>query len=155
MNRTTSTILAVAASVALATSLTGCGSSDKSKNDSSPTLTAAQFKEQANQLCKDAGKDTESYGANITESSSDADVTAAITQTVQRNQKLVADIAALKAPADLTDDVKSMLDDVRQGLTQMGQIGSVADLKSFDPSTGAFKSADDKATALGLPDCAN
>jgi hypothetical protein len=151
MNRTSSKILVVAASVALATTFAGCGSSDSGKT---PTLTSAQFKSQADKLCVDANKETDSYGANITESSSDADVAAAIKQTVDRDKKLVSDIEKLKAPADVKSDVKSMLDDVRSGLDQMGKIGSVADLKTFDPTTGVFKDANDKATALGLPDCA-
>src|SRR5690242_10411392 len=92
-------LAAVACSLALATSFAGCGS-DKKDDDKGDTkaLSAADFKEQANKLCKDAGEDTSKYGADISATSSDADVSAAIEKTVDRNKQLVEDIDDLEAP---------------------------------------------------------
>jgi hypothetical protein len=153
MNRTLGT---VACAALLALSLAGCGSSsdDKDNGNDSKTLSASDFKEQANQLCADANKASESIGADITETSSDAEVTDAIDQTVALNEKLINSIEDLNAPDNLADDVKSMLDAVRGGTEEMDKISSVSDLSAFDPTTGAFADADEKATALGLTECA-
>ena len=134
--------------VTLATLLvSGCGGSD--------TLSAKEFRSQANKLCTDANKDTEAYGAKITEASSDADVTAAIDKTVKRTSELVADIDALEPPKDLADDVDSMLASVRAGNKDLDKVSSVQDLTSFDPNSGPFKEANDKASKLGLDACAD
>ncbi|MET3961837.1 hypothetical protein ABIE44_001771 [Marmoricola sp. OAE513] len=154
-NTTIRSLAAVACSVALATSFAGCGSDSKDDDKGeSKTLSVADFKEQANKLCKEAGEDTAKFGEDISESSSDADVSDAIDKTVDRNKKLVEDIDDLEAPDSIEDDVDSMLDSVEDGLKQMGEVSSLQDLMAFDPTGGSFKDANDKATALGLPDCA-
>jgi hypothetical protein len=141
------TIAAAGVAALISTLLVGCGSSDE-------TLTKKEFQSQANKLCEDANKETETYGANITEKSSDADVAAAIDKTVKRNEELVDDVDALNEPKSMTDDVDSMLDSVRAGIKLLDEISSVQDLMSFDPNSGAFKEANDKAKALGLETCA-
>ena len=151
----TRTLGTVACAAVLALSVVGCGSSDdKDKGSDSKALSAADFKEQANKLCADSNKDSESYGADISETSSDADVTAAIDKVVERNNKLADDIADLKAPEDMADDVASMLKDVRAGLTEMDKLSSVADMMKYDDTTGPIADANTKSTALGLDECA-
>jgi hypothetical protein len=140
-NRTRAALVVVTLSALLAS---GCGGSD--------TLSAKEFRSQANKLCADANKDTDGYGAKITETSSDADVTEAIDKTVKRNDELVDDIDALNAPKSMADDVDSMLKSVRTGIKELDKISSVKDLTSFDPST--LNDANAKATKLGLDDCA-
>lgn len=153
----TRTLGTVACAAVLALSLVGCGSSDdkdKGKESDAKALTADEFKEKANALCEASTKDTESYGADISETSSDADVTAAVDKVVERNNKLADDIAALKAPEDIADDVASMLADVRAGLVEMDKLSSVADMMKYDDTTGPIADANTKSTALGLDKCA-
>jgi len=140
-------VAAVGAAALITTTLAGCGGSD--------SLTKAEFQTKANKLCKDANKDTETYGANISEKSTDAEVTAAIDKTVKRNQELVDAIDALKEPTAISDDVASMLTSVKAGMKDLDKISSVQDLMSFDPNGGNFKDANDKATKLGLGTCAS
>ena len=125
--------------------LTGCGGDG--------TLSAKEFRSQANKLCADANKDTETYGAKISQTSSDAEVTEAIDRTVKRSEKLVADIDALAAPTSMADDVDSMLASVRAGMKELDKISSVQDVTSFDASSGPLKDANDKAVKLGLDTC--
>lgn len=122
----------------------GCGGSD--------TLSAKEFRSKANKLCAAANKDTDGYGAKITQTSSDADVTAAIDKTVKRNEQLADDIDALKPPKAMADDVDSMLTSVRAGIKELDKITSVKDLTTFDPST--LSDANAKAKKLGLDTCA-
>ncbi|RNL75314.1 hypothetical protein [Nocardioides marmorisolisilvae] len=152
------TLAAAGAAVLISTALAGCGSSDKSSDDKSgdaKTLTKTEFQTQANKLCDQANKDTETYGANITEKSSDSDVADAIDKTVKRNDELVDAIAALKAPKDIQDDVTSMLDAVRAADQELDKVSSVKDMMSFDPNATVFKTANEKAAALGLDTCAS
>jgi hypothetical protein len=152
------TLAAAGAAVLLSTALVGCGSSDSSGDKGvaadKPALTKAEFQTQANKLCAAANKDTESYGANISEKSTDAEVSAAIDKTVQSNQELVDAIDALYEPQDLSADVASMLNSVKAGMAELDKVSSVQDLMSFDPNSGSFKDANDKATKLGLDTCA-
>jgi len=144
---TQSRTLAAAGAVALLSALlVGCGGED--------ALTAKEFRSQANKLCADASDDTEKFGADISESSSDADVTEAIDQTVERNNELVADIDDLAAPDSLADDVDSMLKSVRAGIKELDKISSIQDLLSVDLESGPFAEADEKAKDLGLDKCA-
>ncbi|RNL61996.1 hypothetical protein EFK50_09205 [Nocardioides marmoriginsengisoli] len=149
----TRTLGTVACAAVLALSLVGCGGDDKDKGDSK-ALSATEFKDQANKLCAEASKDTESFGTGITETSSDADVTEAIDKTVARNKELIDAIDDLEAPDDLSDDVDSMLDSVEAGIEELDKISSIADLTSIDTSAGPFAEADAKAKALGLDTCA-
>jgi len=140
-------VAALGAAALISSALAGCGSSS--------TLTKAEFQTKANKLCADSNKDTESYGANISEKSTDAEVTTAIDKTVKRNQQLVDAIRALDEPKSISDDVDSMLDSVQAGMKDLDKISSVSDLMSFDPNGGHFKDAHAKATKLGLDTCAS
>ena len=141
------TLAAAGAAVLISTALAGCGSSG------SDTLTKAEFQTKANKLCADANKDTEAYGKDISEKSTDAEVTEAIDKTVKRNQELVDAIDGLNEPESISDDVASMLDSVRAGMKDLDKISSVQDLMSFDPNGGNFKDANDEANKLGLDTC--
>ena len=140
-------LAAAGAAVLVSTVLVGCGGTD--------TLTTKEFQTRANKLCADANKDTESYGADISEKSTDSEVTAAIAKTVKRNNELVDAVDALKPPSKIAEDVDAMLKNVRAGNKELGKITSVADLMSFDPNGGVFKKANDQATKLGLDTCAS
>jgi len=143
-------LAAVGAAVLISTALVGCGSSSDDK-----TLTAKEFRSQANKLCSDADKETEAFGANITEKSSDADVAEAIDKTVARNHELIKDLEALKAPDNLADDVDSMLDSVKAGLVVLDKISSMQDLQTAASGESPFAAADTKAKKLGLDTCAD
>lgn len=139
---------AVACAVVLSLTLAGCGSSKDSKG--STTLSSADFKSRANALCKTANDDIAEIGTKIAAATTDAETTTEFTAFTDRIEKLVSDLKALKAPADLSGDVTSMLDTVS---------GVVAGAKTQGPtflsqSTDPFKEADTKAVALGLDECA-
>lgn len=145
LSRSVSRSLAAAgAAVLVSTALVGCGSSDD-------TLTAKEFRTQANKLCADASKDTDKMGADLTEKSSDADVTKAVDDAVARNNQLVNDIADLKPPKDLQDDVDSLLDSVRDALKKLDTVGSVQDLQAMEDP---FTEVNQKSEELGLDTCA-
>ena len=141
--------LAAAGAVALLSAvLVGCGGGED-------TLTAKEFRSQANKLCKDADADTEKFGEDISEKSSDKEVTDAVDQTVERNNELVDDIDDLNAPDDLADDVDSMLDSVRDALKELDKISSVQELVAAASGEDPFAEVNRKATALKLDECAD
>lgn len=140
MTRTRATF--AAAVLALSPILVACG------GDSA--LSAKEFRSQANALCKTAASDTKKLGEDLSASSSEKDITAAIDKLVERNEKLAADVAALKAPDNLQKDVDSMLKDVRAALKTLDE-ASLAELNSMEDP---FAKANEKAKDLGLDDCA-
>jgi len=99
------TLAAAGAAVLISTALVGCGSS--SSDDK--TLTATEFKAQANKLCSAAKKDTDKMGESLSETSTDEEVTKAVDDAVARNTQLVDDLDALKAPKSLQSDVDDLL----------------------------------------------
>ena len=142
MNRTPA-MLAVAA-LALSPVLVACGGGDS-------TLTAKEFRTKAEALCKKAGDDTDKLGEDLSSSSSEKDVTAAIDKLVARNKKLADDIGDLKAPKSMQDDVDTMLKDVRTALDKLDK----ASLKDLNSMEDPFTKANDEAKKLGLDSCAN
>jgi hypothetical protein len=141
------TLGAVGASVLLTAALAGCGGSS--------TLTATEFKSQANKLCAAANKDTTSYGANLTESSTDADAAAFVAKVAKRNAELADAIDKLKEPTSMSADVSSMLASVRDGIKQFKNLTTIQQLMAFNPNSGSFKDANDKSLKLGLKTCAD
>jgi hypothetical protein len=137
------TLTAAGAAVLLTTALAGCGGSS--------TLTAKEFKAQANKLCAAAKKDTDKMGATLSENSSNDEVTKAVDGAVARNNQLADDIDALKAPKSLQGDVDAMLKSVRDGLKKLDAATSVKDLQTMDDP---FIEANQKSKDLGLAICA-
>ena len=129
--------------LALTALLAGCGGDD--------ALTAKEFRSQANHLCTEADKDTEALGAGLSDTSSEKDVTDAIDKLVERNEKLVKDIDALKAPESLADDVDEMLDSVKAALKKL----DAATLEELNAMEDPFTEANAKSKALGLDACAD
>src|SRR5690242_8593323 len=128
------TLAAAGAAVLISTALVGCGSS--SSDDK--TLTATEFKAQANKLCSAAKKDTDKMGESLSETSTDEEVTKAVDDAVARNTQLVDDLDALKAPKSLQSDVDDLLKSVRDGLKKLDAATSVKDLQTMDdPFTDA------------------
>lgn len=140
MTRTRAT-LAVAV-LALSPVLVACGGES--------TLSAKDFRTKAEALCKKAHSDTEKMGEDLTQSSTEKDITAAIDKLVKRNEKLADDIAELKAPKNLQDDVDTMLKSVRSALKKLDD-ASLADLQSMEDP---FAKANEQAKDLKLDACA-
>jgi hypothetical protein len=147
MNRTR-TLGAVACAAVLALSVVGCGSSDDKDSDSK-TLSASDFKEQANALCKTANTE-------LAELQSGADTTTTEGQEAfvdafgARITKLVDGIEELEAPDSLADGVDEMLDAVKGVVSDLEDDGISVLSGTIDP----FTDADAKATELGLDECA-
>ena len=127
--------------LALSALVTGCGGDD--------ALSEKEFRAEADKLCKAADKDTEAYGKDLSESSSEDEVKKAIDKLVDRTEKLMADIDELEEPEALSDDVESMLDSVKAALKKIDG----ASLEELGSMENPFAEADEKATDLGLKEC--
>jgi hypothetical protein len=141
MNGTRTRATLAATALALTTLVAGCGGDDG--------LTAKEFRTKADKLCATADKDTEKLGAGLSDTSSEAEVKAAIDKLVDRTQKLVADLEALDEPKSLSKKVDAMLDSVRDGLKKLDD----ASLEELSSMENPLAEADAKAKDLGLKEC--
>lgn len=143
-------LVAIAGSIALATSFAGCGGDDK--DDAPATLTADEFKTQANAICKaqDAAE-AETFGAAQKAGAAGDNEAAntALKEVVAVIRGEVDAIGALKAPDALATDVEALLKSLRDDLDRIDAEGIDAMI------AGALSDASEKATALGLTECAN
>ncbi|MCW2786786.1 MAG: hypothetical protein JWP74_3303 [Marmoricola sp.] len=148
MNHTSLRTVTAAACAVLATvALAGCGSAGPAK-----ALTQAQFKAQANALCKAGDADIKKIGATLTPTATNDQVVAALTKAADRDDQTVAAIRKLKAPAAIAGDVTALLDAVNTA-TQTIRTEGVKVTATGTPSP--FTDADAKAKALGLDECAS
>jgi hypothetical protein len=135
----------------LAVGVAGCGEEKAAgKPTQRPLLSAAEFRTQANALCKRANKEMDAIGAGLTASSTEPELKATVIRLVSRTKKLADDIAALEEPARLTGKVEDMLASVRVGLDALAG----ASLEQLSSLQGPFAEANAKARKLGLSACA-
>lgn len=135
-------VLAIAGTTVLALALASCGGGPK-------TLTASQFRTQAQAICAAAQKDVKSYGDGFSATPTDAQITVAVGKLYDRVNKEADQIAALNEPANLTKDVTAMLVDVRAGAKKIKDLGAGILTATQNP----FVDANTKAKALGLTGC--
>ncbi len=138
------TTVAIATVAVLALGAAGCGSS--SHPASTKPLTAAQFRTQANAICKTYAAKTDALNPGT--GATTAKIDAAVHQVAVLIAREVVEIRALKPPASMAKDVTTMLSDVAAGAVTLRVQGAKA-LTLASP----FASADAEATALGLTEC--
>jgi len=138
----------------------GCGGSDGSDGDassdpSSPatseasTITHDEFVTQANAICSDASAALQTAGADITDTSTEDEVVAFITDTALPSfQKQHDDIAALGVPEGDEDAVDTLLTSLQADIDKVQ-----ADPAAFTTAADPFAEANAAADALGLTDC--
>jgi hypothetical protein len=142
-------LAALASSVVLAAALAGCGSSGPVK---AKALTQAEFKAEANALCKAGNADIKKIGATLTPTATDDEVVAALTKAADRDDQTVAAIRKLKAPAAIASDVTAMLAAVTTATQKIRSEGAGI---TATGTASPFTDADAKAVALGLDQCAS
>ncbi len=133
-------LAAGAAALALAATLTGCGSSALSTED---------FRKQADKICADAEKASEELFSGLSATSSEADLEKAFKDAADLLEKQADQIDDLAAPEDFEDDVESMLESLRNGADKIRDNGLELIQSGEDPLEDATKKAKD----LGLKDC--
>lgn len=137
------TLAPLGAAVLLSLVLAGCGGDD--------ALTAKEFRAQANKICKAADKDTDKLGDELGDSPSEKEFLAQIDKLVDRNEEMVDDLAALKAPESLSDDLDDLVSEVRSALKKVDD----ASLEEINSMENPFTAANEKAEELKLDDCAD
>ena len=152
MTSTFRTITAAAGVAALTLVLAACGSDDEKDGSSDDkALSSAEFKTQANALCKTANSEIATLEQGLGAATTEAEATEVVNQLVDRIDELVDDIDDLEAPESLDDGVEGMLDSVTKVVDQIKSQG----LAFFANQTAdPFADADAKSVALGLDDCA-
>lgn len=135
------TISAVGSATALALALSGCGSSGSS------TLSVAQFKSQADAICKTLHTKTDALNPGA--SATTAQLDTAVRKVADLVNAEVAQLKALKAPASISADVTAMLDSVSAAAKTLKDQGSAV----LSAKTSPFDDANKKAAALGLKEC--
>ncbi|MFL6155466.1 MAG: hypothetical protein ACJ72D_05235 [Marmoricola sp.] len=144
------TVSALACAGVLAISLAGCGSSSTS-DDKPATLSATDFKKQANALCKTANAEIATIQQELAAVTTEAEANTTITKLTGRIDTLVSAIKDLKEPSSLSSGVDAMLGEVTKVVDDINSQG----IAYFQNLTGdPFEAADAKAREVGLPDCA-
>lgn len=138
--------------LALGGLVAGCGGSDGSDGDSSsdaPAITHDDFVTQANAICADAASELQTAGADLTETSTQDEVVAFITDTALPSyQSQHDDIAALGVPEGDEDAVDTLLTALQADIDKVK-----ADPEAFVTATDPFADANAAADDLGLTDC--
>lgn len=146
-------LLLPSALLVLGLALSACGGSDDSSSDAGDkpadaAISQADFVEQANAICSDAGDAFDAEAAKLDESS---DIEAFVTDVAVPNfQAQHDDIAALGAPEGQEEDVQTLLDALQSGIDAMAADPAGA----TDEDSTSFDDANAAATELGLTDCA-
>ncbi len=144
--------------IALALSLTaaGCGGSDGSSDASSDPTSAApaishdDFVTQANTICSDASDELQTASAELTDTSTQEEVVAFVTDTAIPNFQAQHDaIADLGAPDGDEEAVDTLLTSLQDAIDTMSDdpAAFVAD------GSATFTDANAAANDLGLTDC--
>lgn len=135
------------ACILLVTVGAACGSDDDDR------LTEAQFRDKANAVCAAAETDLGPIFAEIfpkLDSATEAERQTATDGLLEVLGTEIDELAALKPPASIADDVDAMLAAVRSAESTVREQGAGFWLDDSDP----FADADQRAAALGLDACA-
>ncbi|MEP9364209.1 hypothetical protein ABLE68_14680 [Nocardioides sp. CN2-186] len=152
-----STLLLPALALVLGGLVAGCGGSDGSDgsdagsdaSSAAPTITHDDFVTQANAICTDAAAELQTAGAELTDTSTQDEVVAFITDTaIPSFQKQHDDIAALGVPEGDEDAVDTLLTSLQADIDKVA-----ADPAAFTTATDPFAEANAAADDLGLTEC--
>lgn len=140
-------LVAVVVAVAVAAGVGGCGS-----DGGSGGLSAADFREQAQAICRDGNAAIDELSADF---GKDGPTRAQLEEAAPKVPGLMDHeldrLAALDPPADLADDVDAMLAAFRAVVGSMREQGTAF----FDRTDEPFQDAYARAAALGLDECAH
>ena len=140
-------VLAVTAGLAMAACLGACGG-----DNGSGRLSADEFREQAQAICKDGNAAIDRISADF---GPDGPTRAQLEEAAPKVPGLMDHeldrLAALVPPEDLVDDVAVMLAEFRSVVRSMEEQGAAF----FDRLDVPFGGAYAKADALGLSECAH
>ncbi|MCX6394990.1 MAG: hypothetical protein NTV23_00710 [Propionibacteriales bacterium] len=142
------TVAAIACSAAALTSFAACGS-DSEDDAKASTLTAEEFKTQANQVCKDGNVELQKVFGGLATATSQEDADTIAREGAALIKKQAADIEALAEPAELSDQVTAMIAAIGTGVTAIEDQGVAV----LSQDSTVFDDANAKAKALGLEDC--
>lgn len=140
--------LAVAVAMALGGIAAGCGSSNDDSTTSTAAISKADFVAQANQICKQGNAEVEQAGKQLG-NVNEAQLEDFVANTVVPNiQKQVDGVKALGAPAGEEAQLNELISVTQADLDQLkADPSKIQDDHLFDDSN-------QKATALGLTECA-
>ncbi len=140
--------LAVAVALALGGIAAGCGSSNDDSTTSTAAISKADFVAQANQICKQGNAEVEQAGKQLG-NVNEAQLEDFVANTVVPNiQKQVDGVKALGAPAGEEAQLNELISVTQADLDQLkADPSKIQDDHLFDDSN-------QKATALGLTECA-
>jgi hypothetical protein len=140
--------LAVAVALALGGIAAGCGSSNDDSTTSTAAISKADFVAQANQICKQGNAEVEQAGKQLG-NVNEAQLEDFVANTVVPNiQKQVDGVKALGAPPGEEAQLNELISVTQADLDQLKAGPSkIQDDHLFDDSN-------QKATALGLTECA-
>ncbi|HEY0903529.1 MAG TPA: hypothetical protein VGE14_06540 [Marmoricola sp.] len=141
----------VAAAIATAVVLSGCGAENGSGDG---TLTTAEFRDRAEEIC---GESNEAIQRLAEDFGPDGPTPEQLEVVAPKMPGLIGAeldrLAALRPPAELADEVAAMIADFRAVVATMRDQGA-AFFEREDPSE-SFAGAYARASALGLDECAH
>lgn len=129
------------AALALAFVMAGCGGDD--------TLTVEEFKTQADAICADFEKKSDALASDIGLSPTEETVKELFKKAADLLDQQSDEIAKLKAPESIADDVDAMLDSVREGAEKVRESG----MELIESGENPLEEATKKAKDLGLETC--
>lgn len=151
-------LLALAALVALAAFVAGCGGGDETTDSATVTLTKAEFIKQGDAICKEGNKEIEEGFEEFAEEndlpqnqepSKEAGVEITETVILPNVQEQAEEIRDLGAPEGDEDQIEELLDSL-EGAVAEGEEDPEA---LFSGDTDPFADVNQKATAYGFKVC--
>jgi hypothetical protein len=151
LRRVRACLTALLAVVALSVVTAACGGGGDGR------LSNEDFQQQANAICKRYDEKIKAIGTPT----SPADIPAFVEKGVPLIQQGIAELRALRPPADLQDDYDRMLDETEKAIPAARKLADAAAnndpaavQKAIQEGDAANAASDRLATKLGLPQCA-
>lgn len=141
----TSTRTFLFAAAGLAALVAGCGEDES-------TLSAAEFREQANEICTTGGEEVHEafFGVFGDDDPTPEDMEAALATVMSVSRRQLDDIEALAEPSDLSDDVDAFIAQGRDDTAAAEAMG----LAFFENEDDPWAATGELAGGLGLDACA-
>ena len=143
--------------VAVAIGAAACGDGDESEVGA---LSESEFAKQANELCAKSASDREAVLADIDPSQSGAEQAEQLSNIIDIDEKLLADVDELVPPQSEQDTVTKLLDQWRDRINLEDQLRTATaddDVAQVSQLDTQVQQVDDQANqiadGLGLDDC--
>lgn len=143
MNRHLTTATMISASLSMLV-LAGCGDDDQS-------LTAAEFRDQANAICAQGNQDIGEAAGSVfgSEAPAPEDLQSALDAIVSISNRQLDDIEELDAPSDLEDEVADLVEEGRSAT----EAAEAQGLAFFESDDDPWARTGELASGLGLDAC--